>query len=266
VPDGQVLEHVPLDDFPFSRPCWFPGPAARVLLATGDGRLHRLDFDDGPGRRAVRPEGPRRARHLPWPASWPAPGAAVISDLTWPDDPRLGGRIIAEIVVPRRPGVPATDAGQHLWWLRLDRDATAIETVGRLITAAPAGTPEILEEDRLPAVATAPDGTLVLAYLPLGGFLWQLRLAPLAIDPASGEPRFDPATSRVVARQCVASEPVFSPDGHWLYVVLDRGGAPPQVVRYEVARALVGRSCSPGDELIGKAKRAYRRRRRRKPR
>jgi hypothetical protein len=246
VPDGQVLEHVPLDDFPFARPCWFPGPAARVLVATGDGRLHRFDFDDGPGSRAVRADGPRRARHLPWPATLPVPGAPVISDLTWPDDPRLGARVIAAIIVPRRPGVPTTEAGQHVWWLRLDRDAAAIEAVGRLTKPAPAGTSESLEEERFPALATAPDGTLVMAYLnrPPGHFLWQLRLAPVAIDPASGEPRIDPATCRVVARQCAASEPVFSPNGHWLYVVLDRGDAPPQLVRYEVAAALAGRSIS----------------------
>jgi hypothetical protein len=69
----------------------------------------------------------------------PMPGALVISDLTWPDDPRLGGRIVAGINVPRRPGVAPRDAGQHLWWLRLDRDATAIEAVGRLTKPAPAG-------------------------------------------------------------------------------------------------------------------------------
>jgi hypothetical protein len=246
VPDGEVLEHIPLDIVPYSRPCWFPGPAARVLFATGDGRLHRLDLDDGPGSRAVRPDGPRRARHLPWPATMPTPGTLVISDLTWPDDPRLGARIIAAITVPRTPGVATSDAGRHLWWLRLDRDATAIEAVGRLTTPAPAGTPESLEEERFPALATAPDGTLVLAYLarPPGQYLWQLRLAPVAIDPVSGEPRVDRATSQLVARQCAPSVPVFSPDGHWVYVVLDRGDAPPQVVRYEVAAALAGRSSS----------------------
>jgi hypothetical protein len=243
VPDGEVLEHIVLDVVPFSCPCWFPGPAARVLIATGDGRLHRLDLGDGPGGRS---EGSRLPRHLPWPTTMPAPGALVVSDLNWPDDPRMGGRIIAAITNFRRPGVPSQHVGQHLWWLRLDRSATTIEAVGRLTALVPAGTPESLEEHRLAALATAPDGTMVLAYLarPPGDFFWQLRLAPVAIEPASGEPRVDPATCRVVARQCAASEPVFSPDGHWLYVVLDRGDAAPQVVRYEVAAALAGRSSS----------------------
>jgi hypothetical protein len=174
----------------------------------------------------------------------PMPGALLISDLTWADDPRLGGRIIAAITAARSPGVSTTDGGLHLWWLRLDRDATAIEAAGRLTTPAPARTGEGLEENRFPALATAPDGTLVLAYLnrPSIDFLWQLRLAPVAIDPASGEPRVDPTTCRVVARQCATSAPVFSPDRHWLYVVLDGGDAPPQVVRYEVAAALAGSS------------------------
>jgi hypothetical protein len=245
VPDGQVLERVLLDVVPFTRPCWFPGPAARILFATGDGRLHRLDFDDGPGSRAVRRDGPRRAWHLPWQATLPAPGVLVISDPTWPDDPRLGARLIAAITVPGSPGAPTTDAGPHLWWLRLDRDATAVEAAGRLTTPAPAGAPESPEEDRFPALATAPDGTLVVAYLsrPSIHFQWQLRLAPVAIDPASGEPRVDPATCRVVARQCASSAPVFSPDGHWLFVVVDRGDAPPQVVKCEVA-AVLDRSSS----------------------
>jgi hypothetical protein len=243
VPDGEALEHIPLDIVPFSCPCWFPDPAARVLFATGDGRLHRLDLDDGPGGRA---EGSRPPRQLPWPDTMPALGALVVSDLTWPDDPRLGGRIIATITVPRRPGVPSEHAGQHLWWLQLDRGATAIAAVGRLTIRAPAGAPESLEENRLAALATAPDGTLVLAYLarPPGDFFWQLRLAPVAIEPASGDPRVDPAASHVVARQCAASVPVFAPDGHWVYVVVDRGGAPPHVVRYEVAAALAGKSSS----------------------
>jgi hypothetical protein len=71
VTDGEVLEHIPLepDVVPFSCACWFPGPAARVLFATGDGRLHRLDFDAGPDTRAGRFASPQRAQHLPWPAT-----------------------------------------------------------------------------------------------------------------------------------------------------------------------------------------------------
>jgi hypothetical protein len=246
VPDGEVLEHIQLDLFPYPCPCWFPGPAARVLFATGDGRLHRLDFDAGPGVRAGRSGSPRRTQHLPWPATMSARDSLRISDLSWPEDPRLGGRIIATIIISGGPGVRAEHVGQHLWWLRLDREATAIEAVGCVITPAPAGAPESAEENRLPALATPPDRTLVLAYLsrPPGHFFWQLRLAPVAIDAVSGAPRVDRATSQLVARQCAPSVPVFSPDGHWVYVVLDRGNAPAQVVRYEVAAALAGRSSS----------------------
>jgi hypothetical protein len=249
VPDGELLDRVPLDIPTASRPCWLPGPAARVLFAAGDGRLYRLDFDDGPGGRPARAAGERRPRPLAWRAEAPAPHGLFLAEPTWPADPRLGGRIVASAIIPGRPGVRTADEGQHLWWLRLDPGATAIEAAVRLTVPASAGAARVPDDERLPALGTAPDGTLVLAYLarPAGEPRWQLRLAPVAIDPA-GDPGVDPASAQMVARQCAASPPVFSPDGRWVYAVLDRGeGAPALVVRHEVAEALAGRSGPPPD-------------------
>src|SRR5262249_22683638 len=121
---------------------------------------------------------------------------------------------------------------------------------GRLITPASVGATGVPDQERLPALGTAPDGTSVVAYLagPAGQPRWQLRLAPLAIDPASGEPAVDPASVRILARQCAACPPVFSPDGRWVYAVLDRGvEAPASVVRHDVAEILSGRSGPPSD-------------------
>ncbi len=64
IPDGELLDHVPLDILPASRPCWFPGTTARVLFAAGDGRLYRYDFG---GEGCPRP--------LAWRAEMPAPRA-----------------------------------------------------------------------------------------------------------------------------------------------------------------------------------------------
>ncbi len=140
-----------------------------------------------------------------------------------------------------RSGTPDRLMRQHLWWLHLDPTGTAIDAAGTL--AIPDSVvPGEPEDQRLPSLAAAPDGSLVLAYAarPLGLAEWQFRLARVAIDPASGDPGVVPATVRTLARGDAATRPLFSPDGRWVYLVLAGAGAA-RVVRYGVAEGLGGR-------------------------
>jgi hypothetical protein len=232
IPDGEMLDRVPLETLPASRLCWFPDTTARVLFAAGDGRLYRYDFDRDGGR----------PRLLAWRAKVPAPDGLFVFEPTWPADPRLGGRIVASAAIPGRWGTPGPFMRQHLWWIHLDPAGTAIDAAGTLTLPGSATIPRDPEDERLPSLATAPDGSLVLSYVarPLGQTEWQFRLARVAIDPASGDPSVVPETVRTIARGDSASQPLFSPDGRWVYLVL-AGAEPAHVVRYDVAEGLGGR-------------------------
>jgi hypothetical protein len=230
LPDGELLDHVALEVLPASRPCWFPGTTARVLFACGDGRLYRHDFDSGEGR----------PRPLAWRAESPAPEGLFLSEPTWPTDPRLGGRLVATGMVSGRPDTPASSMRQELWWLQLDPAGTAIVAAGPLSIPDPAAAGEP-EDQRMPSLTTAPDGTLVLAYLtrPPGRTEWRFRLARVAIDPRSGDPSIDPASVRTLARGGAANTPRL-PGGRWVYLALARDGEPARIVRFDVAGGLGG--------------------------
>jgi hypothetical protein len=244
VPEGKIIERIPLETLPASRPCWFPGEAARILFAGGDGQLYRYDFDEGPGRPIDRMKDPRPVQHVPWRTTTPVPPRLFISTPSWPTDPRLGGRILVSIMDYSRTAERKNLQGVQLWWLELDPTGTAIAAAGRMETPAAAASGTIDEDERLPVLATAPGGTLVMAYLASAGdhWGWQLRLAEVMIDPARGSPIVTPGTVRTLALGCIATTPFFSPDGRWVHAVVTAESDPDRIARFDVAEVLAGRS------------------------
>ena len=95
IPDGEVLDRVQIESPPTSPPCWYPGTEARVLYAAGDGWLYHYNFDepgDGPGE-----VGGNQPRPLAWPDRPPGLERLVFFHPTWPNDPRLRGRLIVAL-------------------------------------------------------------------------------------------------------------------------------------------------------------------------
>jgi hypothetical protein len=84
-----------------------------------------------------------------------------------------------------------------------------------------------------------------LAYRP-DVHLSQLRVAPLRIDPATGEPS---AVERgpVLASDCVGTAPAPSADGGWLCCVVQPEGSGLKVLRLDLAE--VHRRLQPGAML-----------------
>src|SRR6185437_2149409 len=80
----------------------------------------------------------------------------------------------------------------------------------------------LLDEERLPNVAATGDGGLVLAYLSRSGLQqgWRLCLAPIDVDPKTGNPSVDEASVRRVSSMLTPTLPTFSNDGQWVYALL----------------------------------------------
>jgi hypothetical protein len=217
MPGGAILDRIALESNLSGSPCWSPGTAARVLFTTWDGQLYQHDFD---GARIADDSGSgdsRGPRPLPWRGGRPpAPGHTWMGDPSWPKDPRLGGRIFVSL------SRLAWNAGQlealapRIWWLRLDPVEVAITAAGPLIRAEPddldGGDDDVAE--RHPVLGTTAEGGLVLAYLgrPLAGRGWQLRIAPVEIDPRTGDPTVRRGAVRVVDGDCTRAAPVISAD------------------------------------------------------
>jgi hypothetical protein len=224
-PGGTTLDRIPLNGALVGPPCWFPGDAARVLFAMPDGHLYVHSFE---GRRGRDPDAgaATRPRRLTWQVPRPWGERGCPSGLSWPTDARLGGRVLAS-AYPRSGG---PDGGRHdepqLWWLRLDASGTAVAEVGCLGPPRPGDGPDGGGVERSPVVAATAGGDLALAYLyrPRGRRDWQLRLAPVQIDARTGAPVARTDAGRVVAEGCYPTEPVFSPDGRWVFGVVSDAG------------------------------------------
>ncbi len=122
-PDGQVLDHVSTEIVPVGPPCWFPGDRARILFAGGDGELYHFAFEADSLAKELDPEAGRDERPIPlaWRCAKPGLGKVFLSDLTWPEDPRLMGYVVVSL----REQAPESEAlrsftGTALWWLKLD--------------------------------------------------------------------------------------------------------------------------------------------------
>jgi hypothetical protein len=231
-PDVGRIDRIMLQVLPVAEPCWVPGAASRIVFIAGDGQLYRHDFDEAAGTRlASGGDGePARPRRISWQTAMPGTGTVHFRDLIWPAEPRLGGRLIASIWYLANQGEEPRFVGSQLWWIRLSEDGSAIAAAGRL-TPVEVGAWEDAgrevamssEEERLPTVAMTSEGELTIAYLHRESEdgLWELRTAPIEVDPATGAIRVLPDGIRTVTPSCVATAPAFSLDGRAVYGVLD---------------------------------------------
>jgi hypothetical protein len=200
-PDGAVLDRISAAYLPtWSALCWFPDRSARILLPGHDGILYRVDFGDPDA-------GSRQPRPIAW-RGGPARGVVLLDDLAWPRHPGLGGRILAALTVRGEPGAPQT---WSIWWLRLDPEATAVIAAGPLVPDDGGG------DGRCPALSPAVAGPPTLAWLERTrgrrGDGWRLRIAPVVVDPRSGDPSVGGGRARTLAEDCEPAAPAFSADG-----------------------------------------------------
>jgi hypothetical protein len=222
LPDEVVLDHLTLSDGapPVCPPCWIPGAEASVLYVGGDFRLYRVDFE------GYRPDGGLddgtgpRPRPLVWSASEPSAGDVRFKDVTWPDNPRLRGRLLASLRFDK--GETGRTSDWEIWWLQLGTDGLSIVDAGRLLEPAPAAKPTVT---RHPNLVRGADGTPALAYLTHspGQSGYQLRVAPIRFDPDSHVPHSRDAESLVLAEDCPPAIPAVSPDGQWVTIVRPGG-------------------------------------------
>ena len=227
-PGGQVLDRIVCDPVPIGTPCWYPGRSDRILYPTTTGSLYQYRFrdeDEVDPSRTPRPT-PRRLTWL-----FPQLGTSVMAmlDPTWPTDSRFRRRLLVSVVqrIEGAEGMKCTP--WQIWWLRLDEEGDSIEAAGLLTEPDPTNGMAPCDQ-RFPSLLSSHDG-LLLAYLtlmphPIG---WQLHVAPVEIDPASGIPRVQVSKGRILAGQRLPVRPVFSADGHW--VVSARHDADPSQPR-----------------------------------
>jgi hypothetical protein len=237
-PSGEPIDRVRLEMLPVGKPCWLPGPAARVLFGAGDRRLYRLDFEEergGEGREMSRP------RPVTWRCRPPGVGEVCLEDPFWPTDPRLGRRVLVSLSYQVRATGRPLHSDPRIWWLELDAEGTSIEAAGPL-TEPDCGTfHHGRVTERLPNLAEAPDGGLALAYLTRAPCAphWTLRIAPVEIDRTTRLPRARTAEGRPLDDRCLTSPPTFSVDGHWVYAVRRSDRTQTEVERFSVPSALV---------------------------
>jgi hypothetical protein len=221
LPEGKVLDRIELEQMPISEPCWMPGMAPRILFPSGDGQIYRYDFSE-PGSSLGEARQPAQPQRVEWGITPPGMGLLYCRDLIWPTEEALGGRLIAALCYVKDGGERPRMSGPELWWLQLSPDQSVIEAAGRLTDPdaqdrAHEEDPDV--EERLPNVVATAAGELTLAYLGRPGHqqTWDLRVASIAIERATGVPVLRRGSSRRVGSGFVCSSPTFSEDGQWIY-------------------------------------------------
>jgi hypothetical protein len=254
-PGGAALDRVEAVDLPAltGPPCWEPGTSARVLYAAYDGALYWHDFEGSDPSGANDRRGKSRPQPLSWACPQPGLGRAYLADPDWPPESRLGPRLLVSVQVLERVDGLLRRSLWRLWWLQIDRDRMTIVAAGPLLRPDPTlPTSEPSEEgnwgDRFPTLLCGPGGGLAVAYLTYrpGEYLGELRIAPLRIDPATGEPSAGDG-GPVLASDCLRTAPAPSADGRWLCCVVQPEGSGPKVLRLDLAA--VDRRLHPGDDL-----------------
>jgi hypothetical protein len=251
VPEGRLIDRVKLDHVPVGDACWVPGGTPRIIFSSGDGNFYTYEF--GASRRDPFDEARDGARTqlVAWRTAPPGTGLLYIRDLVWPADAKLGGRLIASISYRELVNGEPRMCQPELWWLQLSDDATAVEAAGRLTVPDPEDdrSAEAATEQRLPNIVTTADGDLGLAYLSRKGSrsLWELRVAPITIDPATGVPSVGCGRSQGLAGGFLPSAPTFSADGRSVYGIRNHDWTNSQLVarRFSVTDVLAQADGAP---------------------
>lgn len=238
-PGGEILDRIELDAHPASTFCWLPGTSARLLVTSWDGPLRLVMFGE-PDAPLPLTGDPIPSVPLTWRCRPPHPGVIVIREPTCSIDPRMAHTAIVSLAMADGDQGQWSRIGARLWWLRLSDADLAIEDAGRLIEPRGGVDSGSDLEEHLPCVSATPDGGLALAFLAHrdGDHGLELRLARLAIDAVTGNPRVDPATVRVVAQHRTRSRPAFSPQGRWVYSFPNEHPLPACADRFSVLDGL----------------------------
>lgn len=232
-PGGEVIDRIACERLPEGPPCWFPGTEAKIIYASSDGKLYRYTFVERGSSSAEE-----SAVSGPAPLIWEARDAnqeplepGLLSDVSWPADKRLQGRLLVAMrrrIVHR--GRAALSPGQ-VWWLMLDRSGNKIIAAGRL--TAPDFHRDDLDnaEESSPVIGANSAGELVLAYLTkyAGQKGWSLKVAGLDVDRHTLNPVVREGTTQTLSLQCYHTTPVFAIGGGWIAVIAGRDGDQPRL-------------------------------------
>jgi hypothetical protein len=237
-PGGAVLDRVETEYLPTGAPCWEPGNSARVLFAAGDGAIYWHDFEGSDPSGANYRGGSSRPKPLSWACPQPGLGRVGLAEPEWPPESRLGRRLLVALQVLERVGGLLRHSSWQLWWLQLDRERMTIAAAGPLLRPDPTIPASESWGDHFPTLLSGPGGELAVAYLTFrpGIHLGQLRIAPLRIDPATGEP-LAAVGGPVLAGDCLPTTLAPSADGRWICCVVQPQGLGPKVLRLDLAEA-----------------------------
>jgi hypothetical protein len=244
LPERRISNHVALQADLIDPPCWLPGPGARVLFATWDGGLYFHTFEDGRNGQADP-----RPKRLAWQTRCLDGGdVAFFRGLFLPADPRLKDFVLASIEWPERVEGAVHNRSEELWWLRLDRDVTAIVGACRIWSPQSPRPSDCAGEERFGVLKTNDRGDMLLAYLlrPTNSLGWQLRVVPVEVDALTGAPVAHRDASRTLATGCLGTSPTFSADGRSVYCIVRAAG------QLRVARSPVEATAGPSQiALVG---------------
>lgn len=251
LPECEVLDRVTMETIPGSPLCWYPGLSSRILFAGWDGRLYHFSFEPAGARLSSYGDETLRPRPLVWRIPPMNRGRIMLADPSWPTDSRLGGRVFISVTFVQEVEPDTPRLRTQLWWLRLGSGGSAVEEAGRLVTSEGADTDKPVIEERLPSIATTPDGDLVIAYMVrrAGTLMLQLRLAPVWIDPVTGAPTVHESDAVELVGGRAPSPPMFSPDGRWVFTIPRTDLPPAHATRCSVIDALASR---PGTQAHGR--------------
>jgi hypothetical protein len=233
MPSGRMIERIPTRVVPTSLPTWAPGTEARVVFASGDGKLYTIDFDHNRLHNRSSEESPAdgevpRVTEIVWRASAPT-GPKIFRDPCWPSDPRFKGRMIVSLQLAlgasRQGSAPA-----QLWWTELSPDGRSIVDAGPLTVPLDAGATAAASatDERFPGVANLPGVGLTIAYLRRDGHRqnWHLMVAPVSFDSQRDSlPVVRPETAQIITRQHLPAQPAFAADGRSIFAVLESGNS-----------------------------------------
>jgi hypothetical protein len=240
-PGGQLLDQISTEIVPVSPPCWFPGTRARILFASGDGMLYHFAFEPEPWLKAQgvsEPGHDSRPRPLTWRCPKPGKGEVYMSDLTWPDDPRMEGRVVVALrEQENEPSGTRSFSRSRLWWLKLNHAGTDIIDSGRLVAPELKGDDSDDLDQRSPTVGTLHDGRTVLAYFQqsVGKTGWDLRMASIRFEGEGHAPTALHKDSRLLSGRCQPTHTSFSTDGRWLNAITGQAPTEGRVARLPIA-------------------------------
>ena len=120
----KIIDRVPLDMLPTSRPCWIPDRPGSIIFAAGDGQLYRHDFEEpgdpeiNSGSVSARNSSGLLLRPLVWQSPRPAKKSYYLIDPSWPFNSKLRHFLLATLMLPPHDLDGKRDGGTKLWWMR----------------------------------------------------------------------------------------------------------------------------------------------------